>query len=298
MSSESGVYRSRQPSDRLASFFGVITDGRSYRSLLYLFVAFPLGYLYFFLYLLAFVLGIVFSFLLIGIPILFAALVGARYIAAFERWLANALLGTDIRRPPPIREPDLWSTAVAYTTDHATWRGLGYIAIKFWLGLLSFILLVVGLAGVFALVTAPTGDSEVLGWTIDSTAESLVAVPVGVLLFFVFLHVCNVAASLSGTVAVALLDEGGRRHEGPSGRRSSRPPRDRPRHDGADDRPPRRKRPNGPTRTDRRRRATPGEDRWRRHDERETRSDSRRPRRERSPERRGRPREKSDERRR
>lgn len=190
----------------LNRFFGVATDRRTYLGIVYLLLAFVLGQLYFMLYLVAVGFGIVLSFLVIGIPILFGALVGARYLGQFERVLANALLDTDIRQPAPIQHDDLWTTAVAYTTDTATWRSLGFVMVKFWLGLLSGLLLLVGFVLVLALIGAPVGDAEVFGWQIDSTAERLLAVPVGVVGFFVLLHVCNVVATLSGRAATALLD--------------------------------------------------------------------------------------------
>lgn len=210
----------RLPVDRthLAHFFGVVTDSQSYRNILYLLLAFPLGYLYFMVYVVSVAFGIALSFLVIGIPILFAALVGARYLARFERWQANALLETDIQGPARIQHDDLWETAVSYVTAQDTWRGLGFIALKFWLGLISFVLVLVGFVTVIALVTAPVGetelflleinDSSVFGWSVDSTIESIIAVPAGILLLFVVFHVCNGAATLSGIVATALLDEG------------------------------------------------------------------------------------------
>ncbi len=190
----------------LNRFFGVATERRTYLGVAYLVLAFVLGQFYFMLYLIAIGFGIVLSFLVIGIPILFGALVGARYLGQFERVLANTLLDTEIRRPDPLQQEDLWRTAVAYTTDEMTWRSLGFVMIKFWLGLLSGLLLLIGFILVLALIGAPLGDAEVFGWHIDSTAERLLAVPVGVVGFFVLLHVCNLVATLSGQAATALLD--------------------------------------------------------------------------------------------
>lgn len=190
--------------ERLAWFVGVVARPQSYRNVLYLLLAGVLGYLYVVLFVLALVGG-VFAIFGVGVVVLFGALVGSRLFARVERRLANALLGTDIERPPPVETGDgAWRTAVAYATDHATWRGLAFLSLKFWLGLVSFVFVFAGGVIVLALLV-PVGEAEVLGWTIDSTAESLLAMPVGVLSLFLFFHLCNAAATLSGAAATALL---------------------------------------------------------------------------------------------
>lgn len=206
MSAGSTANISSGENDGLREFVAVAFQSRTYTNLLYLVIAFPLGYIYFILFLIAFVFGVVFSLFLVGIPILFAALVGARYIGELERLLANALLDTDIKEPTPVQRDGPWDTAVAYVGDEFTWRALGFVALKFWLGLLSFVLVLVGIVTVLALVFSPVGESTIFGWSIDSTAEMVVAISLGFVLLFVFLHLCNIGASLSSRAATALLD--------------------------------------------------------------------------------------------
>lgn len=198
---------SRSNRERLASVVGVVAQRQSYRNILYLVLAFVLTQVYMILLVFA-VVGSVFTIVGIGVVVLFGALVGSRLLAEFERQLANALLGTDIKQPPAVETGEgAWRTAVAYATDHATWRGIGFLALKFWLGIVSFVIVFVGFVLVLALLL-PVGEAEVFGWTIDSTAESLAAIPVGVVLLFAFFHLCNAVASLSGTAATALLGPG------------------------------------------------------------------------------------------
>lgn len=193
-------------SQRLAAFVGVVFHAQSYLNLLYLFLAFAFGTAYFFAFTFAFTLGIALAVFLIGIPILFAAVIASRFVVTFERILANALLDIDVSGGEPLHTADLWSTVVAYTTAESTWRGLGFLALKFWVGLLSGILVFVGLGITFALITAPFGgETVVLNYTIDSTVESLLAVPAGVVFGIAFLHVSNAAARLSAVIVVALL---------------------------------------------------------------------------------------------
>jgi len=216
MSEQTASHSNRE---RLASVVGVVARPQSYRNILYLVLAFVLAQVYFFLIVLA-VMGSVFAIFGVGLVVLFGALVGSRLLAEFERRLANTLLGTDIERPPAVETGDgAWQTAVAYATDHTTWRGLGFLSLKFWLGLVSFVIVLVGFVVVLALLV-PVGEAEVFGWTIDSTAESLAAMPVGVVLLVAFFHLCNAVASLSGTAATALLGPG-KAESGPDTTRGS-----------------------------------------------------------------------------
>ena len=203
---------------RLREFAAVVLEPQSYLNLLYLLLAFVLGTVYFVVFTFAFTLGIVLAVFLVGIPILVAAVIGSRFVALFERFLANTLLGTDVSAGSELRTTDLWSAVVAYTTAESTWRGIGFLALKFWLGLLSGILVFIGLGVTFSLIAAPLGgETVVLNYTIDSTVESILAVPVGVVFGISFLHISNAAAKLSAVVVVALLDEGALDREAPAG---------------------------------------------------------------------------------
>ena len=65
--------------------------------------------------------------------------------------------------------------------------------------------LVVGLA-TLGLLLAPLSDSVVvMERTIDTLAESLLAVPLGVVLGLAWIHPLNWIARITGTLAVALL---------------------------------------------------------------------------------------------
>jgi hypothetical protein len=88
---------SLRPPSRLP-VVGVLVDGRTYRHLLYLLLAIPLGFLYSALFSFGFVFGLLFAAVIVGFVVLLATLLGARIAAGFERWLANRLLGTDLER--------------------------------------------------------------------------------------------------------------------------------------------------------------------------------------------------------
>lgn len=209
---------------------GVVAEKQSYRNLLYLLLAFPLGVIYFTLLTAGLALGIGLAVILIGIPILLAVVLGSRPLAEFERRFANALLRVDIARPNDVIAPQhggLWPVLRSYLGASSTWKGLAFLYLKFWVGVLSFVLVVTTATVTLALLSAPLHYNDpnwvisVFFWEIDTLAEALVAVPAGVIAGIASLHLLNGAATLSGLFAKALL--GGSNQGRESTRKSLRP---------------------------------------------------------------------------
>ena len=193
---------------------GVVIDAQTYKNLLYLFLSFPLGLAYYVALTVGLSLGIGLSVVLVGFPILFATLLGVRIIASFERKLANALLGTDLSRLSDVPTGDGFVERVTgYLRAASTWRGLGFVLVKFWLGIVSFVILVSLLGTALELILTPVAPGllgvQVGGFEIASAVETplemAVGVLVGVVMVFVSLHVLNGLASVTKQVAVALL---------------------------------------------------------------------------------------------
>ena len=216
---------------------GVLADGRTYRHLLYLLIAVPLGSLYSGIGSFALVFGLLLSVVLVGVGLLIAAVVGSRLVAGLERWLANRLLGTDLVAvddlPAAAADGDAGAVATvrAYLSAPSTWRGLGFVSLKFWVTVAAFVPLAV-LASALPLVAAPvrypyeTTLGEVNGepavWAIDTAPEAALAVGAGVVGLLVGLHLTNLIAGGARLMAVALLgDEAGSEAcEEPDGRGS------------------------------------------------------------------------------
>lgn len=202
--------------DRLTldDVFGVVVDSRTYKNILYLALAFPLGLLYFVALTVGLSLGMGLAVILVGFPLLLGVVLGSRPVAAFERQLANGLLAVDISAPDDVSPPDserLWPTLASYLGAASTWKGLAFLYLKFWVGVLSFVLVVVAFSVTFAFVTAPLhyADPEITvgvgPWVIDTLPEAVLAVPFGLAFGLVSLHVMNAAAWVSGQLAKALL---------------------------------------------------------------------------------------------
>lgn len=199
----------RAPADRLRSFVGVLGDRRTYRRVLYLLAAIPLGFLYYLLLAFGFVFGVALAVFVVGVPVLLATLLVARVLADWERRLANALLDTDIPPRdglPSLSEDGVLAAVGALVRSNTTWRGVAFLVVKSLVGFLAWLFVLLAGVGALALLLAPLGGTaSVLGWTIDTTAERLLAFPLGVLLALTTVHVLVAAADQTGDIAVALL---------------------------------------------------------------------------------------------
>lgn len=195
------------------SVIGPLGQARTYRNLLYLLVTFPLGVAYFVVLTVGVALGVGLTVVLVGIPLLIGVVLGTRYLCAFERELANELLMLDISSPEDAvtDETALWPRIRAQLVARSTWRGIVHLALKLPLGIATFGLLVTSLSLSVGLILAPLvytvpGTGIDLGvWTIDTLAEAVIAVPVGLIGLLVSIHLFNLTARLLGRVARALL---------------------------------------------------------------------------------------------
>ena len=197
---------------------GVAADSKTYRNLLYLLIAVPLGFVYSALVTVGVGFGLVLSVVLVGFALLFATLIGARLLAGVERSLANALLGTDLPRPDDLSDGGGGTLAGLrrYVDAPSTWRSLRFLPLKFWLALLAFAPVYL-LANALPLVAAPLRypydvefgevNGEPVTWAIDTLPEALIAVPLGAVGVLVALHVANVIAYAARRMAVALLGD-------------------------------------------------------------------------------------------
>lgn len=166
---------------------------------------------------------------MVGLGILLATVIGVRYIASFERRLANALLGTAIATPDDVETAGegVIGTAKAYLTASSTWRGLGFVVLKFWVGILSFVLLVTFLGTAIELVLVPVFPGgalnvEIASWevakSVTTTTQRAVAVPGGAVLALLALHILNAFAHANASIASSLL---GPKQSDPAGQTDS-----------------------------------------------------------------------------
>lgn len=156
----------------------VIKSPQSYRNIGYLFLTFPLGLLYFILLVIGSSLGVGLAVIGVGIFILWGVFGASGYVANFERWLSNKLLMTNL----PMRTEQHFDIR-----NSNNWRSLGYLALKFPLGLITFIFTTFMVVLTFGMIMMPLrmGGIEnvtVIGREIDTLWEALLSSVFGLIL--------------------------------------------------------------------------------------------------------------------
>jgi signal transduction histidine kinase len=194
----------------LTRFASVAWDPQSYRNLLYLLLALPLGIAYVTILAVGLSAGAGLAVILVGLVLLLATVFALRAMAAIERMLARRLLRIAIH--PPIEAGiDLsWRQRVQlWLRDPVTWKSLVYLLGKLPMGIVAYAL--IALLGLTSLVLALAPLIVVFtpviffGWEVDDPLTALAGVPFGVLLYLLCLHLFNGLAWLYGVCARIML---------------------------------------------------------------------------------------------
>lgn len=188
----------------------VFIQRQTYFNIAYLLISFPLGLMYFVFLVVGLMIGFALLLTLVGIPVLLLVHLVAWLFLHLERRIAVRLLNVQI---PPIgpAEPvgPMWRRLVATVADPTTWTGMFFLLVKFPVGAASFTLAVGLLAATLAFVAAPVvyhfGTIPVGLWRVDSFGESVLLVPLGLVMTLVSIHVLNLAALASGRFAYLML---------------------------------------------------------------------------------------------
>src|ERR1700730_14852815 len=178
-----------------------MTDSRTYLRILYLFLAFPLGILYFTVIVTGLSVGLGLAIVIVGFLVLILTLLAWLLFARIERELAIHLLGAHIR---PMFVPDptplsMWQRLLRTLGDPMTWKSLTYLLIELPFGIFSFTFVVLLVSISLSLVLYPviyvvmtalyqqglgSGGTMFPGVSIDGTFHS--SVFVGFLLISAF----------------------------------------------------------------------------------------------------------------
>jgi two-component system, OmpR family, phosphate regulon sensor histidine kinase PhoR len=134
-----------------------MTDSRTYLRILYLFLAFPLGILYFTVIVTGLSVGLGLALVIVGFLVLILTLLIWLVFARIERELAIHLLGAHIR---PMFAPDptplwTWQRLLRTLRDPVTWKSLTYLLIEFPFGIFSFTVAIMLISISLSLVLYP-----------------------------------------------------------------------------------------------------------------------------------------------
>jgi len=206
-------------------------------NIVFLFLSFPLGLLYFLLVVIGLAVGASTLILWIGLPILFATLVLIRGMAGLERRMAATLLHVSFpaqRYHHDAPQQGFLRRFGNILRDPLTWTSTIYMLLKLPLGIISFVLALVLPIAAISVTLLPLAylvnlfvNSILLMNGIQSTgiiipyfievrgqfdlvmfARSFIGVPIGLILWFVTRYLLNGLAILSGEMARALLSPG------------------------------------------------------------------------------------------
>jgi signal transduction histidine kinase len=185
---------------RLRSYLPNPRDRQTYLNVLYLLAAFPVGTIYFvvFVTLISICLGS-----LIGVLLVPVVIASWRAVGRFERQLSIWWLDVEITPFEQPLAPNLtfWERLSARLADRITWTSLLYIFTKFFFGVFAFCAVSIGLAYTAALLATPVGlivQLAVDGPPADPAGATLYAASnftLGLLLGFLILLGINGLAS-------------------------------------------------------------------------------------------------------
>ena len=176
-------------------------DVGTWTAVVYLWLGFPLGLLWFVGMVVGFAAGIPLTILWIGFAILAATLAGVWLAEGLERQLAIRLLGAAVPERLAATRPDGKPARLRdVLASPALWKGMLFLALRFPLGLACWVFSIVSLVVSFVFAFAPwvemSGwedldfvlDVSPVFWDIDTTLELWLLSLAGIVLFVVTLH--------------------------------------------------------------------------------------------------------------
>jgi hypothetical protein len=187
-----------------------LRDRATYRSLAFLLSAAVLGPVWFALIGTGWVLAVVLAITPLVVFVLVGLAAVTRALAVVEAGLAKELLGVDVGRREPLPSTSgFWARGVAVLRSRARWREQAYLMLRFFLGGPLAIVVASLLGSALWLIAAPIHyrwvDIDWGIWRIDTFAESLLLVPVGLIGLVLTLLLVRPLAALWRSLARRLL---------------------------------------------------------------------------------------------
>ena len=206
--------------DRKFGFFNVVSDPRTYSSLLYMLLSLATGIFYFTWAVTGISLSLGFAILIIGIPFFLLFIGSVRMLSHVEGRIVEALLGVRMpRRLPagPSADEGIVTKIKEAFTDLRTWSSMFYMLLMLPLGICYFVIGVVGLSvslgvtagSIYSLITGEShfqmSGAPYLQHFLHTAPGLAVLALLGVLMFFVVLHIARAIGWVHGKIAEALL---------------------------------------------------------------------------------------------
>lgn len=141
----------------LGRFFGIYSDTRAWGALLYMFVAFLTGVIYFTWAFTGLSVAITFALFIFGLPFAAFFVISIKGLGLLEGRIVEALLGIRMPRRPVFSPPNLkWRERLkAQLLDKYTWLTISYMALQGVLGTIYFMLFISLIAFSLAFMAMP-----------------------------------------------------------------------------------------------------------------------------------------------
>jgi uncharacterized membrane protein len=208
------------PESGAGAFFGVFLDARAYTSLFFMLLSLATGVIYFTLTVTGLSLSAGFAVLIIGLPFFLVFIALTRVVSLAEGRLIEAMTGERMPRRPVHQglAAGFWPRVIEMLKDPRTWTTLAYLILMLPLGVVYFVIAVVGLSVSLAFIFAPLVDlAGRYGWFDQAGGMdispawlgSLWATPLlvlaGVVLLTLLMHLARGVGRLHALYAKALL---------------------------------------------------------------------------------------------
>jgi uncharacterized membrane protein len=202
------------------AFFGVFLDPRAYTSLFFMLLSLATGVIYFTFAVTGLSLSAGLAVLVIGLPFFLVFMALTRVVSLAEGRLIEAMTGERMPRRPVHQgvAEGFWSRVGQMLKDRRTWTTLAYLILMLPLGIVYFVMAVVGLSLSLSFIFAPlAGLAERLGWVdlpgdmymnpvwLDSLWALPLMVLAGVVLLTLLMHLARGVGRLHAMYAKALL---------------------------------------------------------------------------------------------
>ncbi len=199
----------------LRRFVGVYADPKAWGALLYMFIAFVTGVIYFSWAVTGISVSISFALFIFGLPVLLLFLMSVRGVAWLEGRLVEALLGVRIPRRPLFAPQNIkWQKRLMLLElDKHTWLSFIYMVVQIVLGTLYFVVLITILAFSLTSIAIPILQ-EIFSLPLAQIAEAHYFLPqwgyplvvlAGLLLWMGTMHLVKRVGDLHGRYAKTML---------------------------------------------------------------------------------------------
>jgi hypothetical protein len=201
-------------------FFGVISDPRTYGALLYMLLSLVTGIFYFTWTVAGLSISLGTSILIFGIFFALLFLASIRVLSHVEGRIVEGMLGVRMpRRLPAPSAPDekIWTRIKDAVSDVRTWTSVLYLLLMLPLGIVYFTLGVVGLTlslgisgvSIYSLLTNQShiqvGEVPWLQHLLNTAPGLIMLAVLGILVFFLVLHMARFIGWMHGKIAEGLL---------------------------------------------------------------------------------------------